>query len=175
MFTLCILVTVFIPSVCGNSWCSWGTYGDACDKICSAHCRPRPHTNTVHCHIETGLCSEGCIAGWYGDECNKGCSKNCMNNICSHEDGTCTVGCKDGKKGNFCEEENNERKSKEGTENAWIAFTFAAVVGMAMMVAIVIILVIVCVRLCHNRRGPSTVKDGDHETSSFISNVTQKV
>ncbi|XP_071086117.1 multiple epidermal growth factor-like domains protein 10 [Haliotis cracherodii] len=154
MFTLYILVTVLIASVCGNSWCSWGTYGDACDKNCSLHCRPRPNTNTVHCHKESGKCSEGCIAGRYGDECNKVCSKNCMNNICSHEDGTCTDGCKDGEKGNFCEV---ERKSKEGSPDAWV-------VGSSCLAVVVIIfgvssLVFGYIRGSNNRRGRSTVRE----------------
>ncbi|XP_048247161.1 uncharacterized protein LOC125377522 isoform X3 [Haliotis rufescens] len=147
-----VLLIMLVWNVRGDPICPWGTYGDACDRICSDHCRRFPARDIVYCDRTSGRCSEGCIPGWYDATCNKECSKNCINYICNHGDGACTAGCKDGKKGNFCEEEQLNTKAKERTADLSLMSIAIAATALIIIIIIMICAVVVCLRLKYRKR-----------------------
>ncbi|XP_046555213.1 uncharacterized protein LOC124264517 [Haliotis rubra] len=103
MWLFAVLLGITLP-VHGEEQCSWGIYGENCDRACPFNCYPDPRRNLRHCQKYTGICSEGCVRGYHGDQCNISCSGGCLNETCNIGDGHCTLGCKETYIGDFCNE-----------------------------------------------------------------------
>ncbi|XP_046565852.1 uncharacterized protein LOC124274532 isoform X2 [Haliotis rubra] len=101
MWLLAVLLVINLPV---HEQCSWGIYGENCDRTCPSNCYLDPGRNLRHCQKYTGKCSEGCVRGYHGDQCNISCSGGCLNETCNHGNGHCTLGCKETYIGDFCNE-----------------------------------------------------------------------
>ncbi|XP_048249104.1 multiple epidermal growth factor-like domains protein 10 [Haliotis rufescens] len=96
------LVLLFITSQAHGQQCSWGIYGENCDKNCPLTCNTDPVKNLRHCQKYTGKCSEGCVPGHHGDQCNILCSGGCLHKTCNQGNGQCTIGCSGTYSGDYC-------------------------------------------------------------------------
>ncbi|XP_046546519.1 uncharacterized protein LOC124256589 isoform X4 [Haliotis rubra] len=102
MIIISLILLIVSFETYGQINCDWGKYGEACSKVCPQSCMPDPNRQLIHCHKDTGRCSEGCVPGWFEDLCDKACSKNCAGNICNRQTGMCTHGCSGNYTGDFC-------------------------------------------------------------------------
>ncbi|XP_046555562.1 serine/threonine-protein phosphatase 6 regulatory ankyrin repeat subunit A-like [Haliotis rubra] len=150
-----VLLLLVLP-VHGDEQCSWGTYGENCDRPCPSNCYPVLRRNLIHCQKDTGKCSEGCVRGYHGDQCNTSCSGGCLNETCNHGNGHCTLGCKEIYIGDFC----NETLDTVVTTHATLSTTEASssepevdlLVIIIPIIVIIICLVIPAVVVCLVRK-----------------------
>ncbi|XP_067668165.1 putative ankyrin repeat protein RF_0381 [Haliotis asinina] len=142
--------------------CPLGTYGENCDTNCSANCAPSADKK-VHCHKQTGRCSEGCNKGWHGDQCNLGCSTNCHNNVCNVQTGNC-IRCKAKYSGEYCEtyKESDQKECPQQSAQVLCSTQLAAILVPVFIILIGIIIALIAYILWR-RRNERVKRDSDDE------------
>ncbi|KAH3875371.1 hypothetical protein DPMN_038634 [Dreissena polymorpha] len=82
--------------------CNVGTFGDTCQRNCSANCVSDPGQNFSTCAKENGGCTSGaCKPGFFAPHCGLTCSQTCAERsldvqVCEINTGDCVYGCDDG-------------------------------------------------------------------------------